>query len=210
MDLDEAMRTQRAIRRLRPDPVDDDVVLRCVELATKAPSGGNIQGFEFLIVRDARVKHALGVQNRRAWSLYARRAYTRGPVDDGRRKIVDAVTWQAEHWDEIPVIVVALLRGRSWPVPWLYRSSRYGSIYPAVQNLLLAARAEGLGATLTTLPLWNQFAARRILGLPRTVEAVACIPMGWPMGGYGPTTRRALGSVTHLDRYGSKPWKGER
>ncbi|HVL32080.1 MAG TPA: nitroreductase family protein [Actinomycetota bacterium] len=205
MDLVEAISTQRAIRRLRPDPVDDAVVLRIIELALKAPTGGNAQGCEFIVVRSAAVKSALGAQNRRAWAV-ARRLYRLRARGADAGKIIDAVSWQADHWDEIPVLVVACLRGVPWPVPWLYRASRYGSVYPAVQNLLLAARAEGLGATLTTLPLWNRRAVRRILRVPRDVEPVACIPLGWPLGRYGPTTRKPVGSVTHLDAYGNRPW----
>lgn len=124
-----------------------------------------------------------------------------------RRRILDAVSWHAKHWDEAPVLVVACLRGRSWPVPSLLRVSRYGSIFPAVQNLLLAARAEGLGACLTTLPLWNRGAARRILGLPRTIEPVAVVPMGWPRGNYGPTTRAPVEDVTSIDRFGNRAWR---
>jgi nitroreductase len=87
-------------------------------------------------------------------------------------------------------------------------SSYYGSIYPSVQNLLLAARAVGLGAALVTLPLWSTVAARRILGLPPSVTPCCVVPLGWPRGRYGPTTRRPVGAVAHLDRYGNRPWAG--
>jgi nitroreductase len=206
VDLEEAISTQRAIRRLRTDPVDDDLILRCLRLAVKAPTGGNTQGWEFIVVRDPGVKAALGRQNRIAWSGLVRARYALRASSDNQ-KIVDAVSHQAEHWDDIPALVVFCLRGVSWPGPWLYRSSRYGSIYPAVQNFLLAARAEGLGASLTTLPLWNRFAARRALGLPLNVEPVAVVPVGWPRGAYGPTTRRAVEEITSLDRYGNRPFE---
>src|SRR5258705_96176 len=85
--------------------------------------------------------------------------------------------------------------------------SYYGSIYPSVQNLLLAARAAGLGAALITLPLWSTFLARRALGLPWSVAPCAVIPMGWPRGKYGPTTRRPVGEVVHVDRYGNQPFR---
>jgi nitroreductase len=209
MDLQEAMTTQRAIRRLRADPVDDDVVKRCLSLAVKAPTGGNQQGWEWIVVRDPGVKAALGKQNRIAWRLFARTAYRFQARTESQKKVLAAVDHQADHWEEIPVIVIACLRGRSWPLGSLYRSSRYGSIYPAVQNLLLAARAEGLGATLTTLPLWNRIAARRILKLPLNVEPVAVIPLGWPQGKYGPTTRTPVEDITHLDRYGNLGWKND-
>lgn len=86
----------------------------------------------------------------------------------------------------------------------IVQSSHYGSIYPSVQNLLLAARSMGLGASLITLPLWNQFKARRILGLPFKAQPVCIVPLGRPQGRYGPTTRRPVGDVVHLDRYGQR------
>jgi nitroreductase len=204
------MRTQRAIRRLRPDPVDDDVLLRCVELATRAPTGGNAQGNEFILVRDREVKAALGRQYRKAWAVYGGLGRILYGQRDKVKRIIDAVQWQVDHWEDVPVVVVACLRGVGVPVPPVMRSSRYGSIYPAVQNFLLAARAEGLGATLTTLPLWSHWAARRILGLPWSVEPVAAIPVGWPRGRYGPNTRRRPEQVVHVDRYGNKPFVSRR
>lgn len=207
MPLAEAMSTQRAIRRLRSDPVDDDLVLRCIELATRAPTGSNRQGWEFVVVRDPEVKHQLARLNRQAWSVYRRLRAKQARRDESTRKIVDAVQWQADHFEEVPVVVVPCLHGRA-PVlgsPAL-AASYYGSIFPAVQNLLLAARAAGLGATLTTLPLWSATLARRTLGLPGTVSPVAVVPLGWPRGRYGPTTRRPVEEVVHLDRYGHQPF----
>lgn len=205
MDHAEAMSTQRAIRRLKPDPVDDDVVLRCISLATRAPTGGNIQGWRFIVVRDPAVKAGLGRLYRQAWTVYGRAARWLRRGDERMRKIIDAVQWQVDNWEEIPVLVIPCLKGASFAYPWIARTSRYGSIYPAVQNLLLAARAEGLGAALTTLPLWNRVAAHRILRLPWNVEPIAVVPMGWPRGRYGPSTRRPVEEVVYLDRYGNRP-----
>jgi nitroreductase len=207
MSLVEAMETQRAVRRLLPDPVDDDTLLRVIELATKAPTGSNRQGWEFVVVRDPDVKHQLARLNRQAWSVY-RRLGKRHARDEGSKKIVAAVQWQADHFEEVPAIVVACLHGRA-PVfgPPVLASSWYGSAYPAVQNLLLAARAVGLGATLTTLPVWSATLARRTLGLPSSVTPVAVVPLGWPQGRYGPTTRKPVGEVVHLDRYGNQPFR---
>jgi nitroreductase len=207
MPLDEAMSTQRAVRRLKPDPVDDALVLRLIELALKAPTGSNQQNWEFLVVKDPTVKRELGGLNRRAWNLYGgigRRLY-RG--NDAMLRIMKAVAWQADHFEEIPVIVVACLRGMRAPWPPVAATSYYGSIYPSVQNLLLAARAAGLGAALITLPLWSTFLARRALGLPWSVTPCAVVPLGWPIGKYGPTTRRPVGEVVHLDRYGNQPFR---
>jgi nitroreductase len=203
MPLEEAMETQRAVRRLLPDPVDDETVRRLLELAVRAPTGGNQQGWEFVVVRDPEVKHQLARLNRQAWAVM-KRMYGRTARNDPKLgRSVDAVQWQADHFEEVPVIVVACLSGRRPRFPAIGASSYYGSAYPAIQNLLLAARALGLGAALTTLPVWSVLLARRTLGLPRNVTPIAAVPLGWPRGRYGPTTRRPVEEVTHLDRYGN-------
>ncbi len=119
--------------------------------------------------------------------------------------------WQAEHFEELPVFVIPCYRRglKHRPVgrPQIAVASFYGSVYPAVQNLLLGCRAVGLGASLQTLPIWNIAKARRILGLPRSMTPVCIIPIGWAKGKYGPTTRRPIGEVVHLDRYGNQPFR---
>lgn len=206
MPLDQAMRTQRAIRRLKPDPVDDALVLKCIELALRAPTGSNAQNWEFIVVKDPAVKAGLARLNRRAWGIYGPigRWMTQREGNAPTLRILDAVQWQADHFEEIPVIVVACLKQVIPAWPPIATSSMYGSIYPSVQNLLLAARAAGLGAALITLPLWSKFLARRVLGLPWNVAPCAVIPMGWPRGRYGPTTRRPVGEVVSLDQYGNR------
>jgi nitroreductase len=205
--LAEAMESQRAMRRLRPDPVDDETVLRCIELAMKAPTAGNRQSWEWIVVRDPDVKHQLARLNRQAWSV-SRRMGRRRPNSLSADRIREAVQWQADHFEETPVIVVACLRGTR-PLLSMATASFYASIYPAVQNLLLAARGLGLGGTLTTLPLWSTALVRRTLGLPRWVTPCAVIPLGWPRGSYGPTTRRPISEVVHLDRFGNRPLVGQ-
>jgi nitroreductase len=204
MPLEGAMRTQRAIRRLKPDPVDDALVLRLVELALRAPTGSNAQNWEFVVVTDRAVKARLGRLNNMAWRLYGglgRRMMRDNPA---MLRILDAVQWQADHFADIPVIVVACLRGPRVPFPAIAATSYYGSIYPSVQNLLLGARAAGLGAALITLPLWSTFLARRALGLPWGVKPCAVVPLGWPRGKYGPTTRRDVREVVHWNRWGNR------
>ncbi len=208
MTLEEAMRTQRAIRRLTTDPVDDSLVLHLIELALKAPTGSNAQNWEFIVLKDPAAKARLAKLNRQAWRLYGgigkRMAERAG--DEGMMKIIKAVQWQADHFEEAPVIVVACIKTI---IPWfppLAAMSFYGSIFPSVQNLLLAARAAGLGAALITLPLWSRFLARRALGLPFNIAPCAVIPLGWPKGKYGPTTRRPVGDVVSVDRYGNRPF----
>lgn len=209
MPLEEAMTTQRALRRLKPDPVDDALVLRLIELALKAPTGSNAQNWEFLVVKDAAVKAQLARRNRQAWSLYGGIGRRQSRDNPKMLRLLDAVQWQADHFEETPVIIVACLHGLRLGFPNAAATSFYGSIFPSVQNLLLAARAAGLGAALITLPLWSTFSARRILGLPWNVTPCAVIPLGWPLGNYGPTTRRPVGDVVSLDRFGNRPWAGK-
>jgi nitroreductase len=204
MPLDQAMETQRAIRRLKPDPVDDEIVLRLIEYALKAPTGSNGQNWEFIIVKDPKVKKELARINRQVWRLYGRVGLRRTQNDPKRRKIIKAVLWQADHFEEAPVILVACLKG--WYIPFMHLSATtyFGSIYPAIQNLLLAARAINLGAALTTIPIWTLIAARKALGLPWKITPCAVIPLGWPMGHYGPTTRKAVHEVVSFNHYGNR------
>lgn len=204
MPLAEAMRTQRAIRRLKPDPVDDVVLLRCIDLALKAPTGGNSQSWEWILVRDLDVKAKLGRFYRQSWSVYGELGRRLRGGDQRVRKIIDAVQWQVDHFEEIPVLVVPCLRGLRLTFLPVLGSSYYGSIYPAIQNFLLACRAEGLGAALTTLPLWSSMLSRRALGLPFGVQPVAVIPVGWPRGRYGPTSRKPVRKVVHYERWGNR------
>jgi nitroreductase len=204
MPIEEAMRTQRAIRRLKPDPVDDALVLRLIELALKAPTGGNAQNWEFVVVKDREVKARLARLNRIAWFLYGGAGRIVMRNRPAMMRILDAVEWQARHFADVPVVVVACLRGMRAPFPPIAATSYYGSIYPSVQNLLLAARAAGLGAGVITLPLWSTWLARRALGLPWQVTPCAVVPLGWPRGRYGPTTRVPVERVVSLDSYGNR------
>jgi nitroreductase len=206
MSLEEAMTTQRAVRRVRPDPVDDALVRRLIELAMKAPSQQNGQLWEFIVVRDPEVKAKLARLNRMVWRCFKPIARRKGLKDPKLEAMYRAVNWQAEHFEEIPVLIVCCFRGLRVAFPPILASSTYGSIYPSVQNLLLAARAAGLGATLVTMPLTLNFLARRALGLPWNVTPAAVVPLGWPKGRYGPTKRRPVGEVVSIDRYGNRAW----
>lgn len=207
MPLEDAMRTQRAIRRLKTDPVDDDVLLRCIELALKAPTGSNAQNWQWIVVRERETKEKLARLYRQSWFVYGGLGKLTRGRDPKTRRIIDAVQWQVDHFEDIPVLVIPCLRGtlaRAMNVVPFGASSYFGSIYPAIQNFLLACRAEGLGAALTTLPLWSTMRARRILGLPFGVLPCAVIPVGWPRGRYGPTTRKPVERVVHFERWGNR------
>jgi nitroreductase len=207
MPLVEAQATQRAVRRVRPDPVDRAVVVRCLELALEAPTGSNGQNWEFVLVTERDTKERLGVQYRRAWKLYGGAGQRLRGADPQTARILKSVRWQVEHFAEIPTLVVCCLRAGYkvpfLPMPPVAASSHYGSIYPSVQNLLLAARAVGLGASLITLPLWSNTVVRRILDLPLRVEPCCIVALGWPTGRYGPKARRPVSEVVHVERFGA-------
>lgn len=207
MPLLEAVTTQRAVRRVLPDPVAPAVVRRCIELALEGPTGSNGQNWEFVVVTDPVTKGRLQRQYRRIFRLYGGLGQRLRGSDPQTARILSSVRWQVEHFTEIPVLVVPCLRGGGKlpyvPMPALADSSHYGSIYPSVQNLLLAARAIGLGASLITLPLWSTAVARRTLGLPLSVEPCCVVPLGWPRGRYGTKPRKPVDEVLHLERYGT-------
>lgn len=205
MPLEVAMETQRAVRKVLPDEVDDAIVVRCIELALRAPTGSNGQNWEFIVVKDQGVKKAFATQYRRMFALYSRAGERVVANDESMQKVLRSVKWQVEHFEEIPVIVVPCLSGAQRFVPSnISKSSHYGSVYPSVQNLLLAARSMGLGASLITMPLWNTFYARKVLELPLSVQPVCMVPMGWPQGRYGPTTRKPVSEVAHLNKFGNR------
>ena len=159
------------------------------------------------MVTERALKERLQVQYRRSWSLYGGAGERLRGADPQTARILRSVKWQVDNFADIPVLVVACLRGGAKlpfvPMPAMANSSHYGSIYPSVQNLLLAARAVGLGASLITLPLWSTTVARRILGLPLSVEPCCVVPLGWPIGRYGPKARRPVDEVIHHERYGT-------
>ena len=205
MPMAEAMRTQRAVRRLHLDPVSREVLLPLLELSLKAPTSSNTQDWCYVVVEDRAQKERLAKLYRplyRTFSPIERWAARRDP---SRLRQMKPGEWQAEHFEELPVFVIPCYRRnlKHRPVgrPQISVASFYGSVYPAVQNLLLGCRAVGLGASLQTLPIWFVPMARRILGLPRSMNPVCIIPIGWARGRYGPTTRRPVEEVVHWDRY---------
>lgn len=210
MPMAEAMRTQRAVRRLHLEPVSMDVLLPLLELSLKAPTSSNTQDWSYMVVQDPAQKAALAKVYRRLFRTFDPIVERMARGDEQALRNMRPGQWQAEHFHELPVFVIPCYERnlKHHPVGWpqISVSSFYGSVFPAVQNLLLSCRAVGLGASIQTLPLWNVRAARRVLGLPRKVTPVCIIPIGWARGRYGPTQRRPIGEVVHLDRYGHRPF----
>jgi nitroreductase len=166
-----------------------------------APSGGNMQRWRFLVIRDPKVKQTLGALYKRAWDEQVAPRYRAGEPAPGMSRerflrLLDAAEYLAVHIHEAPVWIVPCLEGGT-PI----RTSG-SSIYPAVQNMLLTARALGLGATLTTLYLQFEKEAEAALGLPPGVHSYALLPIGYPMGRFGPVRRVPLADVVYEDRWG--------
>jgi nitroreductase len=205
-DLFEIIRTTRSMRRLKPDPVPDALIRQILEAGTCAPSGGNMQHWRFLVIRDPAIKSAVGAWYKRAWDEQVGPRYRAGepaPGMDRERfhRLLAAAEHLAAHIHEAPVWIVPCLQGAA-PTRWAA-----SSIYPAVQNMLLAARALGLGATLTTLYLNFETEAEAALGLPPDWHSYAILPIGYPTGRFGPVRRAVLSDVVYEDRWG-KPYSG--
>jgi len=210
--LFEAMRTTRAVRRLRPDPVPDDVLRRVIEAATWAPSGGNRQPWRIIAVRNADTKLRLRDLYKGPWERYVsgqRKAFAALPEDARARgeRMLRAADHLAEHLHEAPVILVFVFNPTLLAITDLNlgRPSIVGgaSVYPAVENLLLACRAEGLGCVLTTLLCLAEVEIRSLLALPEPWATCAFVPIGYPTGkGHGPVSRRPVAEMAYLDRWG--------
>jgi nitroreductase len=215
--LFEIMYSLRSIRRLKTDPVSDELVWKLLDAAVRAPSGGNSQPWRFLVIRDPETKRFIQERYRRGWARYvqanlAAAAAAAVPMSEAeaaaRAKMIGAATHLADHLHEAPVLLVVCMLPRQMDLPADPESqppspaARYASIFPAVQNILLACRAYGLGATLTTLHLLYERSIKARLGIPDEVETVALVPIGWPVGRFGPTSRAPVETLTYFDTWG--------
>ncbi len=227
----EVMATMRAMRRLKPEPVPREVLSDMVRAATWAPSGSDAQHYGFVVVTDRDVMAQLAELWRDCVDTYQALMGTVVPdaSDERHARMADALRYQADHFHETPALIAACYR-RSGPgarqlldlranvalarrlgagrLRKLAAGGRAAtnlaeasSIYPAVQNLLLAARAHGLGATLTIWHLFREADFRRVLGVPGDYGIYALVPMGYPVGRFGPVRRRPVDEVVHWDRW---------
>ncbi len=205
--------TTRAMRRFSDEPVSDADLWTCLRAAVQAPSGGNIQPYQFLVVTDEGKKAALADLYRRAWARYSRVIQpTEFRSEEARRaweRNQGASTHLAENLEHVPVLVLVLMpsidmtvEDDEGPMPV---GPVHASVYPAVQNLMLAARSLGLGTTMTTLHRVYEDEVRGLLAIPERYEVLALIPVGHPTGRWGvaPRPRRAE-QITSWDDFGNK------
>lgn len=202
MEVFEAMQTQRAIRRLKPDEISESVIRQILEAAICAPSGGNRQAWGFIVIRDAEVKRRLGELYREGFQELMKVPYYReasaARAESPVGRMIASARHLAEHFHEAPVLIVACVDTEGALSGLILGAS----VYPAVQNILLAARCLGIGSTLTTIHRFRNERVKELLGLPPSVEAAAVIPLGYPLGKFGPPPRKPVREVTYFDRWG--------
>lgn len=208
----EAIHNCRAIRYLKPDPVPDELIAKVLDAAIRAPSGSNRQAWHFIVVTDPAIKRALQGYYKQSFDMYASMMADVPPrpgvSEATQNRVVQSAVHLSERLHEAPVLIIPCLifeQGRiagDGPMQDLARKSLYSSIYPAVQNLLLACRAEGLAACLTTLHLMYEEPIAKLLELPDNAETMALIPIGWPNAKFGPVKRVAVPEVASRNRFG--------
>jgi nitroreductase len=206
-DLFEIIESCRAMRRLKPDPVPDELIAKILRAGSCAPNGGNTQKWRFLVIKDRKIKDAVAVWYKKAFDEWIGPRYRSSEPPPGVTKErylrqVAAVEYLTDHYAEAPVWIVACLE--DGPTP---NRGAGSSIYPAVQNMVLATRALGLGTTLTTRHLFYEKEADAALCLPEGVHSYAILPIGYPMGKFGPVGRGPLKEIVYQDRWG-EPYAG--
>ena len=203
MDVYQALYTTRAMRRVSAEPIPEEVLLRVLDAAIRAPSAGNEHAFRFLVVRDAETKKALQVLYREVLDeLYETRyaamaqAVRSGTADATAQRVSASANHLADHLHEVPVLLFAF-----------GRRGGESSVFPAVWSACLAARAEGLGTTVTTLLKSRRAEVDALLGLPADAEyeMAAMVPLGRPTGRWGIAQRPALHELVYAERWGEAP-----
>jgi nitroreductase len=213
LDVFEAMRTMRAVRSFEPRDIPERVLREILQAATWAPSGSNSQPWAFVVVRDPERKRSLRdlylSRYEAAEPAYFAMAKAAGTLDRNQERIMRRARFLAEHLHETPVLIFPCIDKRRYPMIFDEQGravepvALYASILPAVQNLLLAARAQGIGGCLTTILRFADAEVRVLLGLPEHVDTTVMLPLGYTRERFGPVSRRPLAEVCYLDRWGS-------
>ena len=222
----EAIHSARAIRRFKPDPVPEAVLTAVLDAAIRAPSAGNAQNWVFLVVRDAEQRRKLGVLYRKASdiasAMYAARGRPPHLTGEQFRRLMSSGSFLWDHLADAPVILVPCQTQPKVPPPEALppdvrarhlEEQRYverirgASIYPAVQNVILACRAFGLGTTITTNHIRCEDEVKAVLGVPDDVQTFALMPIGYPLDSFGPVVRRPVAEVVYADRW-ARRWPG--
>ena len=201
MGLFEAMFSQRQITRFKPDPVPREAIEKIIEAAIRAPSGGNTQPWHFVAITDPGLISRIGEIYKELW-LGARRSQ----AEPGETTVYRAARYLANHMPEVPamILICADHSANYTPGQPIERGRHASSIWLAVQNLFLAARALGLGTRLTTTHIRREQEIKDMLVIPDYVETVALTPISYPRGRFGPTDRKPAAEVSSYNRWGSR------
>ena len=209
MDVFEALYTTRAMRRVKEDPVPDNIIKSMIDSAIRAPSGSNRQNWKFLVITDKNIREKLSNIYRETWDYYIN-SFLNSPKDPGAsslkkqddkdietiRRISNSASWLAENYHKVPLLVLALSRN----------DPTGSSIYPAIWNLMLAARGHGIGTCLTTVMSFETEKVFEVLNIPNdkgwTLNAT--ITAGYPLGKWGVAERKPVDDVTYLNTWGNK------
>jgi len=199
----------RAIRRLKPDPIPEDTLRKIVEAGIHAPSGGNRQDWGFILVRDLELKTFIRDHYRDTQQKFRANQPPINELPPPRQRALKASIYLSDHMNEAPVILLACSAKEypTWAQAQNHRGSTatvHGSIYPAVQNILLACRAYGIGSVLTTTHFFFEDELKKKVGVPDSMEIAALLPMGYPRGKLGKTTRKPVDEVLYWDHWGNK------
>lgn len=205
LDIYEAMSTLRAVRRLKPDPIPEDVMQRILQAAAWAPTGGNVQPFRIINVMAPEPKAVIAGLYQEEWAKYTsgmRNSEPGSPTE----KMLRAGDYLANHMADVPALLIFCFNANHMAITdaGLDRPSVVGggSVYTAVQNVMLACRAEGLGCVLTTLLCFREREIKDLLGIPGPWGTCAHIPIGYPvLKGHGPISRRSVEKLVYQDRW---------
>ncbi len=209
---DELLSTTRSVRK-RLDltrPVDLDLVRECIDLATQAPTGGNNQGWHFVVVTDPDKRRQLGEWYAQGFAMMygdPDAVTARLPADDpdyvaATKRVISSAQYLADHLGEVPVHVIPVIHGRTDSAPVAMQAAIWGSLLPAAWSFQLAARSRGLGTCFTTLHLIFEQQAAELLGLPDHVMQGALIPVAHTLGTeFKPGPRRDLDRIIHHDSW---------
>lgn len=193
MDVFEVMGTARAIRQLKPDPVPGELIDRLLWAATRAPSPGNSQGWDFVVVDDPDKKSTIAEAIR---SAMASRVAAMPRPDKTTRLMLDGTARMIDSLHTAPVLIF-VAGGVIYPPQAPMEQFTWSALYPAAQNILLAARALGLGSVFTTMHMVAEPTVREVLAIPADIRIAAMIPIGWPDASFGPVNRRPVEDFVH-------------
>ena len=208
MDVFEALYTTRAMRRVKEDPIPEDVIKSIVDSAIRAPSGSNRQDWKFVVVTDKEVREKLSDIYKETWDYYVKSFYNNSEdlgasnlkdkdQIESVKRISNSASWLAENYHKVPLLVLAFSRN----------DPTGSSIYPAIWNLMLAARGHGIGTCLTTVMSFKADDVYEVLGIPtdKGWTLNATITAGYPLGKWGVAERKPVEEVTYLNKWGESP-----